>query len=81
MGFKIAPSHSLEASRLITFNTNITHLSDVPCSSREYRGGLKNRPLTRSGSGMEASSWGVVSPELWGSPKEGMHESSEQFAS
>jgi hypothetical protein len=38
MGFTPAIPHSLEASSLITFNTNIAQLSDVLCSSQEYRG-------------------------------------------
>jgi hypothetical protein len=41
MGFSTALLPSLEASSLITFNTNITHLNDVPCSRREYRGRLE----------------------------------------
>ena len=41
---------------LITFNIKITHLSDVSRSSQEYRGWLKKRQLTQSGSGYEARS-------------------------
>jgi hypothetical protein len=38
----------IKRSRLITFNTKITHLSDVLCSSQEERGRLEKTQLTRS---------------------------------
>jgi hypothetical protein len=58
------PRGLLKRRRLITFNTKITHLSDVPCSSQDYRARLGNIQPVRSGRGYEARSHELMGASL-----------------